>query len=118
MNATWDDWMYPTEPQSFKPRGSDVGPSTPLGPGGSTGESSPPLGRGAATPQTAHRCPNNATWCSMPEDSVFEDTQTTRTALQLLDNVTASNETKPFFLAVGFRKPHLQWRAPAWSFDA
>ena len=71
MNATWADWMYPSEP----------------------------------------RCANRSTWCLGDDDGDYEDAKTTATALALLENVTAEDET-PFFLAVGYRKPHLQWRVP------
>ena len=65
------------------------------------------------------RCPGNTSWCAVEKTGrlQFQDTQIAATALELLANVTR-DETRPFFLAVGFRKPHLQWRAPRRAFDA
>lgn len=74
--------------------------------------------------------------------SVFEDDQTVDQAIRLLENITALNKAlrdqrtsmhgfgtesgeaepmaeerpavlQPWFLAVGFRKPHLNWRFPS-----
>ena len=55
-------------------------------------------------------CPQHTSWCGTTNETDLEDFKTTQTAIQLLDNVT--REEGPFFLAVGFRKPHLQWRVP------
>ena len=63
------------------------------------------------------RCPQNTSWCSVEDTERFQDTQIASTALELLSNVTRDEE-RPFFLAVGFRKPHVQWRAPTRAFDA
>ena len=63
------------------------------------------------------RCPQNTSWCSVEDTERFQDTQIASTALELLSNVTR-NEERPFFLAVGFRKPHVQWRAPTRAFEA
>mmetsp|Transcript_23442 Transcript_23442/g.72095 ORF Transcript_23442/g.72095 Transcript_23442/m.72095 type:complete len:559 (+) Transcript_23442:31-1707(+) len=58
------------------------------------------------------RCPHSTTWCALESNAThdFEDTQTTERALELLKNATAEHH---YFLAVGYRKPHLQWRFPA-----
>ena len=64
------------------------------------------------------RCPQNTSWCSVEDTERFQDTQIASTALELLANVTREDEERPFFLAVGFRKPHVQWRAPRRAFDA
>lgn len=58
------------------------------------------------------RCPNGTSWCAIPRSNRtvrdFEDAQTSRRLEELLENVT-----EPYFLAAGFRKPHLSWRFPA-----
>mmetsp|Transcript_13384 Transcript_13384/g.43616 ORF Transcript_13384/g.43616 Transcript_13384/m.43616 type:complete len:571 (-) Transcript_13384:998-2710(-) len=56
------------------------------------------------------RCDDGATWCAVESNRTedFEDTQIVEHTQKLLANVSS-----PFFLAVGFRKPHLQWRFPA-----
>ena len=66
------------------------------------------------------RCPNGTVWCAIPEPTTvkdFEDTQITAVALELLANVTnggrGSEPGAPWFLAIGWRKPHVQWRVPA-----
>ena len=62
------------------------------------------------------RCPQNTSWCAAEDTERFQDELITSTALELLTNVT--RDERPFFLAVGFRKPHVQWRAPTRAFDA
>ncbi|KAJ1446188.1 alkaline-phosphatase-like protein [Pelagophyceae sp. CCMP2097] len=55
------------------------------------------------------RCPLNTSWCALEDErEVFEDRQTSSKALELLQSVGDGH----FFLAVGFRKPHLLWRFP------
>lgn len=64
------------------------------------------------------RCPNETSWCAVAGATKvhdFDDTQVTETALALLANLTSAPE--PWFLAVGYRKPHVQWRAPAEFFE-
>ena len=64
------------------------------------------------------RCPNGTAGCGVdPANTTFEDFDIADDALALLRNASAvakssRNGTRPFFLAVGFRKPHLQWRVP------
>lgn len=61
-------------------------------------------------------CPNGTTWCAVPENTTesFDDEQTTAQAFALLRNASALRQSggTPWFVAVGFRKPHLQWRFP------
>ena len=59
---------------------------------------------------TEDACPEQTSWCGTTNETDLEDFKTTQTAIRLLDNVTC--EEGPFFLAVGYRKPHLQWRVP------
>ncbi|XP_071477900.1 iduronate 2-sulfatase-like [Diadema antillarum] len=63
-------------------------------------------------------CPVNVS--RMPEHSL-PDLQTTERALEILANLSAARKNSspdsptwdsPFFLAVGFRKPHLNWKYP------
>ena len=53
-------------------------------------------------------------WADVP-DNTFEDGKTADLAVQTLDNM--SKKDQPFFLAVGFRKPHLPWVAPKKYWD-
>lgn len=57
------------------------------------------------------KCPNSTSWCAIEDGNTtsFEDTQTLERILELLEY----NVTSPYFVAAGFRKPHLQWRFPA-----
>ena len=48
-------------------------------------------------------------------DNTFEDGKTADLAVKTLDSI--SKKSQPFFLAVGFRKPHLPWVAPKKYFD-
>eukprot|EP01063_Lacrimia_lanifica_P033870 TRINITY_DN614_c0_g2_i1.p1 TRINITY_DN614_c0_g2~~TRINITY_DN614_c0_g2_i1.p1 ORF type:complete len:543 (+),score=140.69 TRINITY_DN614_c0_g2_i1:47-1675(+) len=63
-------------------------------------------------------CPNKTVWCAVDSDDPadFDDTQITARALALLDNITAIDA--PWFLAVGYRKPHVTWRFPTRFLDA
>ena len=58
------------------------------------------------------RCPEGNVWCGLNSTDVsdYDDLQVTQRALALLSNLTSKE--KPWFLAVGFRKPHVQWRIP------
>lgn len=49
------------------------------------------------------------------EDSIYPDGLITQTALEQLDTLgnSAKNDRKPFFLAIGWLKPHLPFGAPA-----
>ena len=65
------------------------------------------------------RCPNGTVWCAVKESgdaTEFEDTQITQRALELHANV--SKMDSPWFLAVGYRKPHVQWKFPSRFLDA
>merc|ERR1719272_2172652 len=58
------------------------------------------------------RCPQGNVWCGLNSTDVsdYDDLQVTQRALALLSNLTSKE--RPWFLAVGFRKPHVQWRIP------
>lgn len=58
------------------------------------------------------KCPQNTSWCGDEDTAVYQDTQTSAQVAELLQNVT-----EPYFLAAGFRKPHLQWRFPSRFLD-
>jgi len=53
--------------------------------------------------------------CAEVPDNFFEDGKTADLAVKTLDDI--SQKTQPFFLAVGFRKPHLPWVAPKKYWD-
>merc|ERR1712196_67216 len=65
-------------------------------------------------------CENGTAWCAVPSfdengtAAVFQDGQTSDVAIQQLRNVSALRAElgQPWFVAVGYRKPHLQWRFP------
>ena len=61
------------------------------------------------------RCPQGTVWCAIEKYNVsdFDDTQVTLRAKELLTNATTDEQGRPFFLAVGYRKPHVQWRFPS-----
>jgi len=60
------------------------------------------------------RCPNGTAWCADADDAIYDDSQIAASAVRLLRNASSLLDAggAPFFLAVGFRKPHLQWRFP------
>lgn len=49
------------------------------------------------------------------KDDVFTDGQTAKSGIKLINEL--SNKKKPFFVAVGFKKPHLPFVAPKKYFD-
>ena len=53
--------------------------------------------------------------CADVPDNTFEDGKTADLAVATLDSI--SKKSQPFFLAVGFRKPHLPWVAPKKYWD-
>jgi len=53
--------------------------------------------------------------CADVPDNTFEDGKTADLAVKTLDSI--SKQSQPFFLAVGFRKPHLPWVAPKKYWD-
>jgi iduronate 2-sulfatase len=92
-DGTWPTWMYPTEPPC---PGRTVGC-------GIDDQAHDPEDRCATGPWLGDMC-------------LFEDSQTTAVALEQLRNV--SELEAPFFVAVGFRKPHVSWRIPKRVLDA
>ena len=88
-----------------------------------------PAGAPASFPATR---PGSATWCdggfhsgvaaleaaglgsgSGKNGTYYADTAITTDALSRLNASLAANQTKPWFLAVGYRDPHLPWRYPS-----
>eukprot|EP00937_MAST-01D_sp_MAST-1D-sp2_P004454 g4454.t1 len=65
------------------------------------------------------KCPGNTSWCAIPahdkNNSDFEDAQIANASLAQLRHAAAVRKATgaPFFVAAGFRKPHLQWKFPA-----
>lgn len=53
--------------------------------------------------------------CAEVPDNYFEDGKTAELAVKTLKDI--SKKSQPFFLAVGFRKPHLPWVAPKKYWD-
>lgn len=58
-------------------------------------------------------------WCVVPPpdgsahgDGYFADINTTRDALMKFQAIRAAGPNRSFFLGVGLRKPHLDWRVP------
>lgn len=59
-------------------------------------------------------CPNEYSWCSLdPRQSNFSDELTLTEALRRLHYSAQNASAQPFFLGVGFKKPHLPFRAPS-----
>jgi iduronate 2-sulfatase len=65
------------------------------------------------TPNEKNR--GKATECADVPDNTYHDGKLTGMAIRLLDSL--SNNRKPFFLAVGFLKPHLPFVAPKKYWD-
>ena len=51
-------------------------------------------------------------WCSILDTEKTADETTAAIMSQRLRDIQASNSTRPFFMAVGFLKPHLPYAAP------
>ena len=59
-------------------------------------------------PQT---CPNETIWCALPANGTyFADVNSTAVLRERLEYVAKTKQ--PFFLGIGFLKPHLSWRFP------
>eukprot|EP01121_Diplochlamys_sp_Union-15-3_P022537 TRINITY_DN9628_c0_g1_i1.p1 TRINITY_DN9628_c0_g1~~TRINITY_DN9628_c0_g1_i1.p1 ORF type:complete len:466 (+),score=75.52 TRINITY_DN9628_c0_g1_i1:179-1576(+) len=66
---------------------------------------------------TPGSCPNERKSCPTDEpDDFFADGKIANTAVTRLEQLVQSNQ-QPFFLAVGFHKPHLDWYFPKKYFD-
>ena len=63
-------------------------------------------------------CPNKTdVWCRIDnETAIFEDVLILKEAVRRL-RIAAQDERRPFFLNVGFHKPHTPYRAPGKFFD-
>ena len=58
-------------------------------------------------------CPNGDSWCSLdPAKHNFSDELTLTEALRRMRHSAQDPAAQPFFLGVGFKKPHLPFRAP------
>lgn len=58
----------------------------------------------------------SADWC-IKEEGDLSDVLTTMHALDLLNNAVTNKPNTPFYLAVGYHKPHLPWMAKQEHFD-
>jgi len=60
------------------------------------------------------RCAIDDTLENFSQPEQFDDKQVSEAAMKLMNNATSRRiqTGQPWFLAVGFRKPHLQWRFP------
>lgn len=66
-------------------------------------------------PKTGYSISNvSEDWCAMPEGDL-SDVQTVNKAIKLLKNAVKRGD--PFYLAVGFHKPHMPWIAKQEHFD-
>ncbi len=89
----------------------------------STGKKSKKKGKGKkatdGTQGTADRSKTNSRGpiyeCADVPDNTFEDGKVADLAVKTLQEI--SKKSEPFFLAVGFRKPHLPWVAPKKYWD-
>jgi iduronate 2-sulfatase len=58
-------------------------------------------------------CMGSPGWCSILDTEKTADETTAAVMTQRLRDIEASTTTRPFFMAVGFLKPHLPYAAPA-----
>lgn len=61
-------------------------------------------------------CPGTDVWCQGGEDEEYEDILIYKEAIRRL-NAAANDTSRPFFMAVGFHKPHTPYRAPKSWYD-
>lgn len=61
-------------------------------------------------------CENNNVWCEGSDDDVYEDNLIYKEAIHRL-HAAVNDSSRPFFLAVGFHKPHTPYRAPSKWYD-
>ncbi|MEI8044908.1 MAG: sulfatase [Verrucomicrobiota bacterium] len=98
-------------------------PATSTAGGDSTGKKPKKKGKGKkaadGTQGTADRSKANSRGpiyeCADVPDNTFEDGKVADLAVKTLGEI--SKKPQPFFLAVGFRKPHLPWVAPKKYWD-
>lgn len=69
------------------------------------------------TTASCKHCENGA-WCSVVDSEPTADETTAAIMTKRLRDIQASNTTRPFFMAIGFLKPHLPYAAPARYYDA
>ena len=64
-------------------------------------------------PPTSRYCPGNDSRCGLdPKTTNFSDIETLSAGLERLEYAAKQAATQPFFLGVGFHKPHLPWKVP------
>jgi hypothetical protein len=57
-------------------------------------------------------------WCSVVDSEPTADETTAAIMTQRMRDIHKSNTTRPFFMAIGFLKPHLPYAAPARYYKA
>lgn len=63
------------------------------------------------------KCPTPTdVWCNVPNNASFEDLQILAEGQRRM-KIAAQNKSRPFFLNVGFHKPHTPYRAPQSFYD-
>ena len=64
-------------------------------------------------------CPNGATYCAIDTKNLSEffDYRMADRAIGYLDIAANSTPAKPFFIAVGIRRPHVSWAVPSRYWD-
>lgn len=58
-------------------------------------------------------CPQDASRCALDKSNNFSDILTLQAGLERLRYAAQHKDDRPFFLGVGFHKPHLPFRVPA-----
>lgn len=57
-------------------------------------------------------CSNAGAWCAVSDDQVAGDTRIADEMISRMHYIKESQLNRPFFMAVGFLKPHLPYAAP------
>ena len=83
------------------------------------GSWSMPYFHGIGGEDTKHKL--NATNCgvnsSIEDDSLYTDGMIAEHAIKTMRNFSKASNSAPFFIAVGFHRPHLPWVVPSRYFD-
>ena len=63
-------------------------------------------------------CHHGSDWCAVDNALETADEKMAAVMTQRLRDIVASKTTRPFFMSVGFLKPHLPYAAPVRYYDA